>query len=287
MWISRYLLYFILYSFLGWIWETIFCTVKSGRWASRGFLYGPVCPIYGFGGLVIQVIADLAPGGSAQSYAWWQVFLFSFMVCTCLEYATHWLLEKLFHAYWWDYTNMPLNLHGRVCLPASLLFGVAGVFSVYVLLPNSQGWFDWLPPILIEGLSLLLTMLVSMDLTLTVSALTNFERDVVAMEERINQHMEQFVSGLPGAKPGMESAMETEMAQQERERFSHQSMEQLAQSMGLAYRGAVGRIKGYRQHVPKKGEVLKHRDELEQRLERMRVSVEAYLSQKGRKSKKK
>ena len=81
MWISRYFVYFVIFSFFGWIYESIYCTIKSKRWENRGFLYGPLCPIYGAGGVGITAIV--------------------------LEYGTSWTLEKLFHAYWWDYSEMP------------------------------------------------------------------------------------------------------------------------------------------------------------------------------------
>lgn len=279
--LSRYVLYFVLYSFIGWVWETILCTCTSHKWASRGFLYGPICPIYGFGGVAIQLLAhllsQLLPSASMADFQWWQVFLFSFVVCTILEYTTHWLLEKLFHAYWWDYTNMPLNLHGRICLPASTCFGLAGVLLVYVVLPHSSTMFDAVPPLLIEGLSLLLVFVLSMDLTLTVTALTNFEQNVAAMEERINQHMEQFVASLPGGKAGVEAAVATE-----REAYSGKTTEELVAGMRSTYRGAVQRVKGYLPRKPKKG---KEPREYREHIDQLRIQAKEYLAREKEKAK--
>lgn len=128
------------------------------------------------------------------SYTWWQVFLVAFFGSIVLEYVTSWGLEKLFHAYWWDYSDVPLNINGRVCFPASVGFGVAGLLVIYVIAPVTRDATIWITPILMELFSLIFMALLAADATLTVSALTGFERNVAAMEEALNQHMEQFVS---------------------------------------------------------------------------------------------
>lgn len=276
--ISQYVLCFFLYAFAGWLWETLFCTIKSRRWANRGFLYGPVCPLYGTGGvamqLLIQLISALSGGRDVTDFAWWQVFLFCLVVCTVLEYFTHWLLEKLFHAYWWDYTNMPLNLNGRICLPASLVFGAAGVLLVYVILPRTDSLFSSAPGLLVEGLSLVLIFLLGMDVALTVSALTDFEKKVTAMQENIAQHMEQFVASLPGGHTGTEAAMATE-----REAYTRKSTEELMQNMRALGRSSIQRVKTYRPRKPDRKQ--KHTPELRLRREQvdqLRIQVQTYMN---------
>ena len=125
-------IWFVIYSIFGWIYESTYCTINERRWENRGFLYGPVCPIYGIGIIFIILMWHVAEARGID-LAWWQIFLCSFIGSIILEYSTHWALEKLFHAYWWDYSNMPLNVNGRICLPASLLFGMGGLAVVRLL----------------------------------------------------------------------------------------------------------------------------------------------------------
>lgn len=210
MWISKYFVYFVIFSCMGWIYESIFCTVKSGSWQNRGFLYGPVCPIYGVGAATIMALVDWYAGQNQgqMNYTWWQVFLVAFFGSIVLEYVTSWGLEKLFHAYWWDYSDVPLNINGRVCFPASVGFGVAGLLVIYVIAPATKDATQWITPILMELFSLIFMALLAADATLTVSALTGFERNVAAMEEALNQHMEQFVSTVQQKSQAAGEALE-------------------------------------------------------------------------------
>ena len=128
IWISV-ILYFIIYSFLGWCCETVYCSILQKKFVNRGFLYGPLCPIYGCGALLVlyllrDVRASILP-----------LFLSGMVVTTILEYLTSVLLEKLFHMKWWDYSAMPFNINGRVCLLNSCEFGALSVFVVMVLHP--------------------------------------------------------------------------------------------------------------------------------------------------------
>ena len=192
MWISRYVCLFIIYSFMGWVYETIFCTIKDGKWENRGFLYGPVCPIYGTGAIAISVIMKLTLESQIE-LIWWQIFLISVVGSAVLEYVTSWALEKLFHAIWWDYSNLPLNLHGRISLFTSLGFGLGGLLIVYIIAPYTVNCVEFIPPLIMELLALCFVFLFAVDLTLTVTALHHFDRMVVRMEDRFNHRMETIV----------------------------------------------------------------------------------------------
>lgn len=127
-WVT-FVLYFIIYSFLGWCCETIYCTILQRKFVNRGFLYGPLCPIYGCGALLVifllrDVRSSIIP-----------LFLSGMVVTTVLEYLTSVLMEKLFHMKWWDYSHLPFNINGRVCLLNSCEFGALSVFVIMVLHP--------------------------------------------------------------------------------------------------------------------------------------------------------
>ena len=256
MWISKYFVYFVIFSCMGWIYESIFCTVKSGSWQNRGFLYGPVCPIYGVGAATIMALVDWYAGQNQgqMNYTWWQVFLVAFFGSIVLEYVTSWGLEKLFHAYWWDYSDVPLNINGRVCFPASVGFGVAGLLVIYVIAPATKDATQWITPILMELFSLIFMALLAADATLTVSALTGFERNVAAMEEALNQHMEQFVSTVQqksqaaGEVLGEKKQAASERMAEERMRFTKERLESITKRMGSGHRAALNRVKGFRRY---------------------------------------
>ena len=192
MWISKYVCLFMIYSFMGWVYESIFCTIKGGKWENRGFLYGPVCPIYGTGAVAISVIMNLTLGNGVVLSAW-QIFAISVIGSAVLEYVTSWALEKLFRAAWWDYSKLPLNIHGRISLFTSLGFGLGGLLIVYVIAPFTERLVGHVPPILLELFALCFLFVFAVDLTLTVSTLHHFDKIVLQMEDNFNHSMEVIV----------------------------------------------------------------------------------------------
>lgn len=138
---------FFLYSFTGWLCESIYCSLPAGRFINRGFLTGPLCPVYGFGALLIVfLLSPLQPQPVL-------LFLAGAVVTSLLEYVTGFLLEKIFHTKLWDYSQRRFNLHGRVCLKHSLLFGAMGLVTVYLLHPFVLDLIGRLPLILLVGLA--------------------------------------------------------------------------------------------------------------------------------------
>ena len=119
----------IIYSFFGWVWETCYVSVKSGKFVNRGFINGPLCTIYGFGAVSVYVI--LRPFSDNLLY----LYLGGVVVATALEYVTAVLMESIFHTSWWDYSDNKFNFQGRICLGASLGWGVFTVILFKVLHP--------------------------------------------------------------------------------------------------------------------------------------------------------
>ena len=102
MWISKYFVYFVIFSVMGWVYESAFCTIKTGKWQNRGFLYGPLCPIYGVGAASITFIVDEAEAHGLSDQEWWKIFLIVFFGSIVLEYVSSYVLEILFYASWFD-----------------------------------------------------------------------------------------------------------------------------------------------------------------------------------------
>ena len=122
-------LYFVIYSFIGWCCETTYCSVLQKQFVNRGFLNGPFCPIYGFGELAI--VATLTPFVHNIPL----LFLFSIIITSIMEYCTSFILEKIFNMTWWDYSKHKFNIHGRVCLENSLMFGVLSLIVMLIVHP--------------------------------------------------------------------------------------------------------------------------------------------------------
>lgn len=127
--LCNYFLYFIIYSIIGWSMEVICKLFEKKRFINRGFLIGPICPIYGYGvlGIIFLIGKD-----TTDLLA---VFLKAILVCSILEYFTSYFMEKLFKARWWDYSQRKFNINGRICLNTMIPFGILGCFVIYIVHP--------------------------------------------------------------------------------------------------------------------------------------------------------
>lgn len=130
------LLYFFIYSFCGWLMETVLCSVRERRFVNRGFLNGPLCPIYGCAILLVLIFLipvrdEVTPLATALPV----IYLTGAALATAVEYVTSWAMEKLFHARWWDYSQIRFNLNGRVCLSISLTWGALATGFLYLVQP--------------------------------------------------------------------------------------------------------------------------------------------------------
>ena len=129
--------YFLIYSFIGWVAEVIFNTVVLGNILNRGFLNGPVCPIYGFGVISVFALAHYVGGGVAKldQMPLLQLFFGGMVLATAVELIGGFILDVCFHARWWDYSDIPFYLHGYICLEFSILWGLAVAFVLRVIQP--------------------------------------------------------------------------------------------------------------------------------------------------------
>ena len=194
--ICRYFVYFIIYSFLGWIYETLYCTVHEKAWENRGFLYGPCIPLYGVGATLAQILFVDLPIYYSKEPTYLMIFLGCAIGSFFLEYSTSYLLEKKFHARWWDYSDLPLNINGRVCLIFTICFGFAGIIVTQIIIPPIVQFIALIPVVVIELMALLFMFLFGMDMALTISALTTFAKEFERINEQINNQMAERVATL-------------------------------------------------------------------------------------------
>jgi len=126
----NYVLYFIIYSLVGWLIEVLLKFIDDKKFVNRGFLLGPICPIYGYGVLLIILLIGCNDNDLLS------IFLKSIFICSVLEYFTSFIMEKLFKARWWDYSQKRFNINGRICLETMLPFGIGATLILYSIHPK-------------------------------------------------------------------------------------------------------------------------------------------------------
>lgn len=176
---------FVIYSVLGWCCECLYCAACDRKWVNRGFLNGPVCPIYGFGAMT--VVLALTPFRN-------RIFLLFFAgmaVTSLLEYFTSWLMEKLFHTKWWDYSTYPCNIRGRVCLRNSLMFGGLSVVAMQLVHPAIAGLVGRLTGGALYALSAALGAVFATDLFFTLRAMLELNGKLEQLEQLAAELREQ------------------------------------------------------------------------------------------------
>ena len=162
--IETWFLWLVIYSVIGWVYESTICSIGHRKLINRGFLNGPYCPIYGTGAVLVLLVL-----GKIQNPV---VLFFAGAVVTCsLEYFTSWLMEKLFHARWWDYSKRKFNIGGRVCLIGAVVFGACSVVLIKFLHPLIKGLTDRLTDTALAWISALLFLGIVSDFVVTVKGL--------------------------------------------------------------------------------------------------------------------
>lgn len=168
---------FIIYAFLGWCSEVAFAAVNKGKFVNRGFLNGPVCPIYGVGMLIVVLCL-------------WNLrdrplllFLGSALLTTALEFITGFVLERFFHDKWWDYSDMPFNIKGYVCLKFTILWGLAASFIIGAIHRFIYMLIEKTPFVLGVILLAVFSAAFIADFTVTLTALVKLPKKLKAMAE--------------------------------------------------------------------------------------------------------
>lgn len=179
--VLNYLWFFVIYSFLGWWLEVTFQTVTVGKFINRGFLNGPVCPIYGFG--MITLLYFLAPFLNNSIF----LFIGAVVLTSALEFITGFILEKLFNNKWWDYTEMPFNIKGYICLSFSLMWGLASVFVINMVHPVIEKFGSLLDNRLGNFLLFVLISYFIADFIVTLFAVLKIKKRFTLLDEMVER----------------------------------------------------------------------------------------------------
>lgn len=165
--LSALVLSFAFYGFCGWAWESTVCAMLNhGRFANSGFLLGPCCPIYGAGGIACWLLLRGIPDASSQ-------FVAAALVCSVIEYSVGVLLEKTTGARFWDYSHLPFNLHGRICLYWACAFGLGALCICRLVEPALLGLLGHLPVLIVRLSAFIVAVAMMVD---TVCSLASWRR---------------------------------------------------------------------------------------------------------------
>ncbi len=174
---------FMIFCIIGYVVEMITCAIIDKKIANRGFLCGPVIPIYGVGSLAL--IWLLKPFYDNILL----VFLLSMVITTLIEYVTSYILEKIFHNKWWDYKQEKFNINGRVCLKNSILFGIGGPIILYILNPWTQDFLLQIKDIYLMIASLIIFIIFLLDCIYSGIVAYHLRHRIIIVEDLKNEKL--------------------------------------------------------------------------------------------------
>lgn len=190
----NYFLLFMIYSFIGWFIEILNYLIRNKTFVNRGFLIGPYLPIYGFGSLAIIVFLK------KYSHDVITLFCMCAIVCCTLEFFTSLIMEKLFRARWWDYSNKKLNIDGRICLETAAMFGIGGCIIIYLAQPIIQNILNVLPPLFLNIIAIILFMILVIDVLVSFKIIFNFRTFAANVKKDSTKEINKMVRKMISSK---------------------------------------------------------------------------------------
>lgn len=174
---GQWALLFFFYCFCGWVWESCYVSAKQRRWVNRGFLHGPLLPIYGSGAIIILFVTLPV----ADNF--WLVYLLGTLAATALEYVVGAVMEQLFKVRYWDYSKQPCNLHGYICLSSSIAWGFFSDLLVYWIHPPVDRLLHRLPALLVNPLAAVIAAAFIVDTVKSTKAAVDLREVLTRLTE--------------------------------------------------------------------------------------------------------
>lgn len=185
----RYFILFLIYSFIGWLFEVFLAIVKEHKFINRGFLIGPIVPIWGTGAILITLILKETDGI-------FNLLVSSAFIGTFLEYVVNVLMEKLFKARWWDYSDLPFNVNGRVWLGSSVLFGIGGMYVVLYLNPFFLSLINFLDSNILIYLGFILLIIVVVDFAISCNIIKRLKLSAYSIRKDYTEEVSKKVRAI-------------------------------------------------------------------------------------------
>ena len=192
---SEVIVLFFTYSVVGWLWETIYCSIKDHQYAYRGFLFGPYCPVYGFAITTILITTYQVRDNL------FLLFIVGMIVASIFEYVASLFLEKVFHMKLWDYSDLWGNLQGRIAPQISFFWGIGVILLVRFIQPIVQRVINWEEGWTHGMLALLIVVVMGTDTVMTMISVKHFHMTTKQWDQRINAFQEQLRERLKEALP--------------------------------------------------------------------------------------
>lgn len=237
--------YFIIYSFLGWCLEVVYQAVKHGKFINRGFLNGPYCPIYGFGVVIVTGALEPIKGNI------FILFGGSVILTSALELVTGFVLEKIFHMQWWDYSEERFNISGYICLKFSMFWGIACLAAVRLIHPAVED-LVWALPYPAEAVCVTVIMIgFASDMAVTVASIVHIKQRIALLDE-ISAQM-RLISDKTGER--LFSAVEN--AKNRRDEFNtktadtRKKLEELHEKYKTVFEQKTAGMKRFKKAFPK------------------------------------
>ena len=188
--IIYYLTFFIFYSFIGWILESVYKSIAQRKMINSGFLIGPICPIYGFGAIIMQVCLSFLKDNPIL------LFIAAFIILSIWEYIVGFLLEKIFKTKYWDYSHLKFNIKGRVCLKNSIYWGILGLVFICFINPFVEANINLIPFNIINYSIIMIYAWLIVDVIVSIQSMVGFE---IAMN-KINELSDVIKDKIEEAK---------------------------------------------------------------------------------------
>ncbi len=188
--IINWFLIFMIISFFGWIMEIIYTLFDEKKLINRGFLIGPLCPIYGVGVTLMHFLLK------RYMYDPFVLFIMAILVCSLLEYFTSYLMEKIFKARWWDYSHKKYNINGRICLENMIAFGLLSLLVMYVLIPFFLNTFAKIPQIILLIITFILLIVFLTDIIISFKVISGFKNVAKSMKKDNTEEITKKVREL-------------------------------------------------------------------------------------------
>ena len=184
---------FVIYSFFGWLTEVFLAFFKEKKFINRGFLIGPIVPIWGFGAILISLILS-----KNDSYI--SLFFSSFVLASVLEYFVNYLMELIFKARWWDYSNLPFNLNGRICFGSSMFFGFGGLLIINFFNPFFLNLFPRFNFNVLVTVDTIIFILIIIDLCVSCNVIKKLKLSAYSLKKDYTEEISAKVMGALSKK---------------------------------------------------------------------------------------
>ena len=179
---------FIIYSMIGWLMEVICKLIQYKRFINRGFMIGPWCPIYGIGSISLVLLLDNYKNNPVV------LFFMAILICSVIEYTISFVMEKIFNARWWDYSNKKFNINGRICLNTMIPFGILGVLVVYFVNPFIYNLLSKIPFNVLNIIVYSLLIIFIIDFIISFDIIFKFKDTLKKTEKDSTEEISKRVS---------------------------------------------------------------------------------------------